>query len=72
MTHESANSPQRPRYGDIDRIGKAGYLLAVLGALLVVIAVVMWPGPADRQSADNSAITTTGMADNPPPPIRKR
>jgi hypothetical protein len=87
MTYESANRPQRseidptmppvsnpPRYRDVDRIGKAGYMLAAVGALLVVVALIMWPGPTDRQAADNSPITTTGMGgqDNPPPPIRKR
>jgi hypothetical protein len=88
MTYENANRPQRPdgrlppippgsnppRYPDIERFGKAGYMLAALGALLVLIAVVMWPGPADRQAADNSPITTTGIGgpDNAPPPIRKR
>ena len=63
-----------PRYRDIDRIGKAGYMLPAVGALLVVLALIMWPGPTDRQAADNSPITITGMAgpDNAPPPIRKR
>jgi hypothetical protein len=88
MTYENANRPLRPddplppippgsnpsRYPDVDRIGKAGYLLAAVGAMLVVVALIMWPGPTDQQSADNSPITTTGIGgqDNPPPPIRKR
>jgi hypothetical protein len=70
MTYESAN---RPRYRDIDRIGKAGYMLATVGALLVVTALVVWPGPTD-QSASNPTSQTVGMGaqDSFPPPIRKR
>ena len=71
MTYENAN---RSRYWDIDRIGKAGYMLAAVGALLIVTALTLWPGPTDRDVANNSPATTTGMGgqDNPPPPIRKR
>jgi hypothetical protein len=71
MTYENAN---RPRYWDIDRIGKAGYMLAAVSALLIVTALTVWSGPPDRQAAGNPTATTVGMVgqDNFPPPIRKR
>ena len=70
MTYENAN---RPRYWDIDRIGKAGYMLAAVSALLIVTALVAWPGPTARQ-VGGTPTATVGMEgqDNPPPPIRKR
>jgi len=63
-----------PRYRDIDRIGKAGYMLAAVGALLIVTALTLWPGPTDRQAGGDPTATTVGMEgqDNFPPPIRKR
>jgi hypothetical protein len=69
MTYENP-----PRYRDIDRIGKAGYILAAVGALLVVVALIVWPGPTDRQAGGDPTATTVGMGgqDSPPPPIRKR
>ena len=70
MTYENAN---RTRYWDIDRIGKAGYMLAAVSALLIVTALVAWPGPTTRQAGGNPTATVgMGGQDNPPPPIRKR
>jgi hypothetical protein len=71
MTYENA---KRPRYWDIDRIGKAGYMLAAVSALLIVTALVAWPGPTDGQAGRNPTATTVGIGgqDNFPPPIRNR
>jgi hypothetical protein len=68
MTYENANR----RYRHIDRVGKAGYMLAAVGALLVVTALVVWPGPTDQSSNPASQTVGMGAQDSFPPPIRKR
>jgi|tagenome__1003787_1003787.scaffolds.fasta_scaffold19888728_1 hypothetical protein len=71
MTYANAN---RPRHWDTDRIGKAGYMLAAVSALLIVTALVAWPGPTNRQAGSDPTATTVGMGgqDNFPPPVRKK
>jgi len=71
MTYEIA---KRPKHWDTDRIGKAGYMLAAVSALLIVTALVAWPGSTNRQVGSHPTATTVGMGgqDNFPPPVRKK
>jgi hypothetical protein len=64
-----------PLYRDIDRTGNwnTGIIVAAVVALLVVMALILWPGPTDQQTANNPPAQTTGQGgqDAPPPRIAR-
>jgi hypothetical protein len=54
------------RYGETDRVANTGYILAALGALLIVVVLIMWAGPTDQQTANNPPSTTAQGGQVPP------
>jgi hypothetical protein len=82
MTYQDPNRPPRPeadplpsgsnphRYRYTDRVANTGYILAALGALLVVVVLIMWAGPTDQQTANNPP-ATTGQGGQAPPRIAR-
>jgi hypothetical protein len=44
---------------DVDRVANTGFILAALGAFLVMLVLIMWAGSSDRQTANNQPAITS-------------
>jgi hypothetical protein len=78
MTYQDPNRPPRPEidplppgatpplYRNVDHSGNwsTGIIMAAVVALLAVMAVIMWTGPTDQQTANNPP-ATTGQGEPP-------